>query len=120
MQISAAHAQEKVKEVLLAEIVANPAQYDGQPVRVRGFLLMRFENRALYISDDDLDRKKSLWVANIVSLANRIRGLAGQYVVAEGTIDAKSRGHMHKFAGTIIVTKVDPDTQQTPAGSKEP
>ena len=81
---------------------------------------MRFENRALYISDDDLDRKKSLWVANIISLANRIRELAGQYVVVEGAIDAKSRGHMHKFAGTIVVTKVDPDMQKSPGGSKEP
>lgn len=119
VQISAAHAQEKIKEVSLPEIIAHPAQYDGQTVRVRGFLLSRFENRALYINDDDLDRRKSLWLANTLDISNRIRRLAGQYVVVEGTIDAKSHGHMNKFAGTIVVTKVDPDTQKS-GGNKEP
>ena len=114
------HAQERAKDASLAEIVANPAQYHGQTVRVRGFLLSRFENRALYINDDDLDRRKSLWLANTLDIANRIRGLAGQYVVVEGTIDAKSHGHMNKFAGTIVVTKVDPDSQKSPGGNKEP
>lgn len=118
--VAAAQEQEKIKEVSLAEIVANPARYDGQTVRVRGFLLSRFENRALYINDDDLDREKSLWVANTLDIANRIRRLAGQYVVVEGTIDAKSHGHMNKFAGTVIVTKVDPDTQKSLGGNKQP
>lgn len=94
----------------MAELTGSPALHDGQTVRVKGFLLMRFENRALYPSNDDLDRRKALWVANTLNIANRIRGMSGQYVVVEGIVDARSHGHLNKFAGTIVVTKVGPES----------
>lgn len=77
-------------DVSMVALIANPAAYDGKPVRVTGFGVFEFETTALYLSKQDavlgldensiaLDTRRSL---------EDLRELNGRFVFVSGTFEA--------------------------------
>jgi hypothetical protein len=99
-----AFAQESVEDVSLIALIANPGDYDGKRVRVHGFLNLEFEGNALYVGKDSFDAAifDAVWIERPRSLGTaQARALSGRYALVEGTFNAKERGHMGAFAGSL-------------------
>lgn len=100
---SAAEATE-IREVSLIQLIANPQQYDGMPVRVIAFLHLEFEGDALYLHREDYEKSlpmNAVWISLNDQQTNASKKLIGGYVLVEGIFRAKDRGHLGMFAGSI-------------------
>ena len=97
------------QKALLADIIANPKQYQGQRVRVVGFCHLEFEDNALYIQGTDFFhgvRKHGVWLDVEDSRERHL--LSNTYVIVEGTFDAEQLGHLSLWAGTLTdVTRME-------------
>ncbi len=88
--------------VSLIELIANPEQFDGKPVRIIGYIHREFEGNGIYLHRDDEEQgiyANGLWVefANGLEVAD----CQDRYVLIEGTFDARRRGHMGMWSGTV-------------------
>jgi hypothetical protein len=89
-------------DVRMAQLLSQPQKYHGKSIRVRGFLRLEFEGNALYRHKQDYQQQRyqnSVWVDLIETKA--YMKLNMRYVVIEGIFNAKSRGHLGLFRGTI-------------------
>jgi hypothetical protein len=101
-------AQDAPTPVSMVRLLANPEAYDGQAIQVTGFLVLEFENQALYLSRDVAELNlfaESIWVTFDERLLPAAGGLAWNRHAAmlEGTFDADDRGHMGLFSGQLSV-----------------
>lgn len=101
-------AQDAPTPVSMVRLLASPEAYDGQTIQVTGFLVLEFENQALYLSRDVADLHlfaESVWVDFDEGLLPAAGGLAWNRhaVMLEGTFDADNRGHMGLFSGQLSV-----------------
>ncbi len=100
---ASAHSGE-APHVSLIQLIANPQQFDGKPIRVLAYLHLEYEGDALYLHREDFDKK--LWT-NAVSISledaqlRHAKKLSGGFVVVEGVYSAKDRGHFGMFSGSI-------------------
>jgi hypothetical protein len=101
----AATAQD-VTNVAMVQLIATPERFHGKLVRVIAFFKHEFEGTVLYPHREDYDQAlipNGIWID--VPLNNSsYKAMSLGYVVAEGTFDAKSKGHMGMWSGTL--TKV--------------
>jgi hypothetical protein len=113
---------ERPQSVSLVQLLASPEKYDGQFVRVEGFLHNKFENSALYLSKGDADYligKNALWVSYSDGVRLQPRGDADKkkerdllyfdrrFVLLEGRFDKDVRGHMSAYSGGLTgVTRI--------------
>ncbi len=105
-------------EVSIVHLVANPEKYDGKRVKVFGYLHVRFEDSALYLTKDDADHligANAVWVsydpaAKLGRLDGKeietrdvgdLRCFDGRYVMLDGIFSMKERGHMGSFSGGV-------------------
>ena len=95
--------QQQPTEVAFAQLVGHPADYDQKVIKVRGFLLLEFENHALYSSGKWRYGKDAVWINFAPGVLNEGEKLNRQTVLVVGTFDAKDHGHMNGFRGTLIV-----------------
>jgi hypothetical protein len=90
--------------VSMAAIIAAPERHNARYVRVKGFLRCRPDWRALYLHRDDAENgidESAVWLD--ASFAGDCGAKDGNYVILEGTFDARRRDEMTAFAGTIRV-----------------
>ncbi|WP_444894458.1 hypothetical protein ACJJIE_09750 [Microbulbifer sp. TRSA001] len=105
----------------MIEIINSPSSFDGEEIIVRGYLRIRNESRALFLSKSLAEGRlteNSIWAqesentiygGSIGQGADSIHELEsydGKYVLIRGVFDAADRGHGGAFAGTIHVNKV--------------
>jgi hypothetical protein len=100
-------------QVSVIHLVSRPEQYDGKRVKLFGYLHVRFEDSALYLSKDDADYltgANAIWVSGydpaaklepIDGVVKDLRYFDGRYVMLEGFFKMKERGHMGMFSGGI-------------------
>ena len=84
----------------LVSLVVTPERYDGQHVRVIGFLTVRFEITAIYPHAHDFligATRNGIWAAVDLDRTE----LHQTYVVLEGTFRADDHGHMAAYSGAI-------------------
>ncbi|MCO6455636.1 MAG: hypothetical protein J5I93_10110 [Pirellulaceae bacterium] len=113
---NAAHAQEKLQaypnedfQASIVQLLAHRDRYHGKKIQIKGFLHVRFEDSAIYLSKDDGEHgitTNGFWVS--FEKANvPFEGAVGpgefdrKYVVIEGTFNARSRGHHSAWQGSI-------------------
>ncbi|WP_445232557.1 hypothetical protein [Duganella rhizosphaerae] len=56
----------ELSDVSMIQLIANPQQYDGQPIRLIAFLNLEFEGNALYLHREDFDRSivsNAVWIS---------------------------------------------------------
>ncbi len=99
----------------IVQILAHRDRYHGNEVQIKGYLLVRFEGTAIYLSKEDADygmTRNGFWV-DFNKRAVPYEGIVGptqydrKYVLIEGTFDKDRMGHMSAYQGTIKnVTRV--------------
>lgn len=108
--ISASASATEVRDVSMIQLIANPQQYDGSPIRLIAFLNLEFEGNALYLHREDYEKSNSsnaVWISLTDQQENSSKKLSGGYVLVEGIFRSKGQGHLGMFSGSIErVTRV--------------
>lgn len=102
------HASSKkvVYSVSLLALVVNPDKYDGKVVQVTGVFGFYFSESALYasmewfkhgIASDAIILRLNVKGSEI----NKLASWTGKYVYVQGIFDAKDRGPMANYSGSI-------------------
>lgn len=87
-------------DVSLIALIATPEKYDGQLVRVIGFLRIGFEMTAIYPHEQDCligATRNGLWVG----IDPEKTEMDWTYVLLEGAFRAGDHGHMGAYSGAI-------------------
>lgn len=115
-QASAAPVPAGVPVVTLADVINDPKDYDGRRVRLHGFLILKFEGNALYLSEADFRAQRydrSLWVDETSRRPDAQR-LTGKLAFVSGVIDAGNPGHMGlRPAALVDVSDITVDPADT-------
>jgi hypothetical protein len=113
------------EEQALRELIEAPGAHDRELVRVAGFAAVRFEQHALFVSEEAyLNRlsKDAIWLAGSL-VEPRFHE---QRVVVLGTFDARKRGHLSVYSGTIsvatcaVIERRQDDKVEGPQTNKHP
>jgi hypothetical protein len=85
----------------LYELITRPAAFHGKRVRVIGFAHFEFEGNGLYAHR--VDWEQSLFQNGVWLEPPRVDldSLNDRYLLVEGRFDAKDRGHMGLWSGSI-------------------
>jgi hypothetical protein len=95
------HAADPV-ELGMLQLLGTPQRFQGQVVRVQGFLVLELEGSALYLHREDFERgltKNAISVAPSPAFAGK--DISGHYVLIEGEFDAEEKGHFDMFSGEL-------------------
>ncbi|MFC6921178.1 hypothetical protein [Microbulbifer taiwanensis] len=109
-----------VEVVPLVRVICDPSQFHGKEIIVRGFLKVKHEDIAIYLSKDVAVAgltENSLWVSESseIKLHSKEGASSGElklkdfdssYVMIRGKFDYHSRGHMSGHSGTILVDEL--------------
>ena len=110
------HGQERVKafpnedfNASIVQLLAHRDKYHGKRVQVSGYLHVRFEDSAIYLSKEDAEygmTKNGFWVLFDKSAVPLDRAIGptqfdGKYVLVEGEFNKNSLGHLSAWQGTI-------------------
>ncbi|MGD0900325.1 MAG: hypothetical protein ABR915_21035 [Thermoguttaceae bacterium] len=99
----------------IVQILAHRGRYHGKNVQIEGYLHVRFEGTAIYLSKDDAEYgiTRNGFCVFFNKAAVPYNGLAGpteydrKYVLIEGTFDKDLTGHFSAWQGAIKnVTRV--------------
>jgi hypothetical protein len=89
--------------------IASPEPFDGEAVRVIGFVSLEFEATGIFLSELDCFHsipKNGLWLD--LDPTKFSRELNHRYALVEGTFDATHRGHLGMWSGCIReITRLD-------------
>jgi hypothetical protein len=100
-----AFGQETPVKILLEDILKAPDKYNGKLVETRGFLLLEFENSALYVNEK-WQRTRGIWITPaFAEMHIRREELNRHYVVVTGIFDANDHGHLGQFKGKLTIEK---------------
>jgi hypothetical protein len=99
---------DRLLDVSMIRLIANPERYHGKPVHVEGFLRVGFEDNAIYLSREDanyLITKNGLGVTIVYEdwekLGKKPEDFKNSYVLIEGLFDKDNRGHLGMNSGSI-------------------
>lgn len=90
--------------VTMVQLIADPAKFDGHIVRVIGYLHLEFEGNVLYLHKEDYERAilgNGIWVSLTDSQRKTSSKIGGSYAIAEGRFNAKDKGHMGMWSGSL-------------------
>ena len=90
--------------VPMQQILADPQQFEGQRVRVTGFLRLEFEANALYLDRNDFNNSvipHSLWLDLKDAQLRSLSKLNNGRVIVEGVFIAKGKGHAGMWPGSL-------------------
>lgn len=90
--------------ISLVKLIAYPERYDGQSVRVIGYLNLEYEGNALYLHREDYDAsisKNGFWLNITRDSVKKAMKYNKKYVIIQGVFDAKDYGHMAMFSGAL-------------------
>ena len=91
-------------DVSLVQLIANPNDYHGKFVRVIGFVKLEFESNSVYLHQDDYKHqifKNGLWIDVTDEIRKKKDEFDQKYLLLEGTFNAKKKGHMGAWSGSI-------------------
>ena len=104
----------------LVQLIADPEDFDGERVRVEGFLHVKFEDNALYLHREDADHlvgRNAAWISFDGKVGGDPSAFDRRYVLVEGVFRADEHGHMGAYSGTIEdVNRVMELEQRYPEG----
>jgi hypothetical protein len=92
------------RDVSMIQLIANPQQYDGTPIRLIAFLNLEFEGNVLYLHREDFEKtlpSNAIWISLTEQQARSSKKLSGGYVIVEGIFSAEDKGHMGMFSGSV-------------------
>lgn len=92
--------QAEPANVTMTQLIATPEKYEGQHVRVIGYLHLEFEGDVLYLHKEDFDHAilgNGIWV----HIGDDQKKLSDNYVLLEGVFTAKKHGHMGMWSGEL-------------------
>jgi hypothetical protein len=93
----------EVQEVSLVALIANAKQYQGQYIRVTGYLQYEDEEAILYLTAADSKNditKNGIWLYLEPKIKNPGR-LSNRYVFVQGTFSAKNQGRWDYCSGSL-------------------
>jgi hypothetical protein len=92
------------KDVSMIQLIADPQRFDGQSVRVMGFLHLEFEGNAIYLHREDFERsilQNGIWIELTDSQLRSSAKLNNGYVLVEGIFSASEKGHLGIWSGSL-------------------
>jgi hypothetical protein len=106
-----AHAA-ATQPVSMQQVVAEPQRFDGQRIRVSGFLRLEFDRNALYLSRNDFNESVAAHALRLELSNSQLRSLGklnNGRVSVEGTFAAKKggpwAGSLHRVAEIRMARK---------------
>jgi hypothetical protein len=100
-----------IYDTSIIQLLARPEVFDGRRVRVVGYIHFEFEGNGLYIhrEDEKLNLlRNGVWV-DFKQGAAITGSCQDQYVVVEGTFNARNHGHLGLWGGAITdITRCAP------------
>lgn len=97
-------AADQPKDVSMIQLIADPKRFDGQTIRVIGFLRLEFEGNAVYLHREDFERlilQNGVWIELTESQQKSSAKLNNGYVIVEGTFSSSQRGHLGTWSGSL-------------------
>lgn len=92
------------RTIAMQELLAHPGNFEGQRVRVVGFLRLEFERNALYLTRDDFDNAVT-GHALLLDLSNAQLRAASRlnhgHVVVDGVLRVTDIGHGGKWTAAL-------------------
>lgn len=94
----------RITEVSMVQLIANPEKYHGQIVHVIGFVHLEFEGNVIYLHHEDFQYrldKNGLCLSVTEEIWKERDKYNNEYVIVEGTFNAENHGHFGLNSGTI-------------------
>ena len=88
--------------ISIVQLLANPQKYDGNRIRVVGYIHFESPDAAIYLHKEDAEHrilKNGVWVS--LAEGGSIDGCQDSYAVIEGLYKASNTGHMRLWSGAI-------------------
>ena len=93
----------------LIQLISNPERFEGQQVRVVGYVVREFEGDSVYLHREDHEQglfKNGLWLDDVGKCKDAEGNmLSKKYALVEGVFSALSRGHRNISSGSIKVER---------------
>lgn len=92
------------KDVSMVQLIADPKRFDGETVRVIGYLHLEFEGNAVYLHREDFERsipQNGIWIELTEAQQKSSTKLNNGYVLVEGTFSASEKGHLDIWPGSL-------------------
>ena len=92
------------RDVSVIQLIATPELFDGQEVRVIGFLRLEFEGEAVYLHREDFENsvaQNSVAIELSESQEHAWRKLNNHYVIIEGRFSSVAKGHLGARSGSL-------------------
>lgn len=92
------------KDVSMVQLIADPKRFDGQTVRVIGYLHLEFEGNAVYLHREDFERsilQNGIWIELTEAQQKSSTKFNNGYVLVEGTFSASKKGHLDIWPGSL-------------------
>lgn len=86
----------------MVQLLANPERYDGDHIRVAGYIHFEPDSNAIYLHKEDEEHhvlKNGLWVALAQGVS--FEGCQDAYVIVEGVYRARATGRMTRWTGEL-------------------
>ncbi|QDU20245.1 hypothetical protein [Urbifossiella limnaea] len=105
---------DRLVDVSLIRLIANPDAFDGKRVRVHGFVRVEHEGTSVYLHREDYVRalsRNGLWLAasDVAVPGSREAAVNNRYALIEGRFSAKMTGHRGMWSGAIQdITRMEP------------
>ena len=101
-------ANNNVESVSLMQLIVNPEEYHGKPVRVIGVSRIEFEGDGIWFTKEHYEHNvymNSLWIEPDYDALGVTRQQLEQfnwkYVLVEGVFNKDNHGHMGMYSGAI-------------------
>jgi len=97
-------AAAEVGLISMVQLLAKPQEFNGKRLQVIGFIHLEFEGNAVYLSQEDFQHgidKNGLWLSISETELNDLEKINNSYAVVEGTFNAKNKGHVGMWSGSI-------------------
>lgn len=88
----------------MVQLIADPKRFDGQTVRVIGYLHLEFEGNAVYLHREDFERsilQNGIWIELTEAQQKSSTKFNNGYVLVEATFSASEKGHLDLWPGSL-------------------
>lgn len=103
------YSQEKFEETSIIDVIANKEKYNEKKLKIKGYLVLEFENTALYLSKEDYNykiRKNAIYVyvgQKFLKNQEFPENWEGEgYVEIQGIYSIVFNGHWGMYSGSLI------------------
>jgi len=108
LSFSCGTVNHELESVSLMQLIVNPEQYHGKPVRVIGVSRIEFEGDSIWLTKEHYQHriyKNSLWIVPdykaLGVTPQDLEKLNGKYVLMEGIFNKDNHGHMGLNSGAL-------------------